>query len=118
MLTAVALSVSQLGPDEVLHPERMADAAPRVRVALAVTRAVQLTDWKGRSEPEVTERQRRADGDKLPVYSGSFKLFQTQLQHYVTAQPANCYFLIQFMHRREKRAHTHFLCVIHVVDTH
>lgn len=49
-LTTVALRLSKLGSDEVLHPERVADAAPRERVTLAVTRAVELADWGGRRQ--------------------------------------------------------------------
>lgn len=43
-LTTVALCISKLSSDEILHPERVADTAPCERVTLAVTRAVQLTD--------------------------------------------------------------------------
>lgn len=43
-LTAVALCISKLNSDEVLHPERVADTAARERVTVAVTGAVQLAD--------------------------------------------------------------------------
>lgn len=44
LLTTIGLCVSKLNSDEVLHPERVTDAASSEGVTVAVAGAVQLTD--------------------------------------------------------------------------
>lgn len=83
----------------------MADAAPRVRVTLAVTRAVQLTDWRKRSKPEVTEvRDVLMEKMQFPVAAPTLKI----LNDCVRAQTAFFFFFLGIMASctAEKNTHT------------